>query len=127
MEGQIEIQLEPVSHRFDSLDDRWLTQVREFTTELQREVGGVTRHTEAVPGAKGGIDTIILALGSAGALTAAVEMFKAWLRRDDTRALKVSFSTGGQVQSVEITGEEVDDESVDAIMDAVRNRLRPAD
>jgi hypothetical protein len=127
MEGQIEVQLEPVSHRFDALDDRWLTQVRDFTTELEREVGGVTRRTEAVPGAKGGIETIILALGSAGALTAAVEMFKAWLGRDDTRALKVSFSTGGEVQSVEITGEEVDDESVDAIMDAVRNRLRPAD
>jgi Effector Associated Constant Component 1 len=126
MDGELELHVEPTSRRFDALDDRWLAQVREFFLELNRELGGVSRHTEPVEGSKGGIETIILALGSAGALTGAVELFKAWLSRDESRSLKVSFSTGGGLQSVELTGEEVDDDAVEEIMDAVKNRLGPA-
>jgi hypothetical protein len=50
--------------------------------------------TQAV--AKVGVEAVILALGSAGAITAAVEALRLWLARDRDRRVQLSWSVGGQ-------------------------------
>src|SRR5260221_10678514 len=100
-EPQLALTLEPVSTRFEQLDDRWLTQVSDFARDLERQVGGVSRPTQSLPGAKGGLSSIVLTMGSAGVFTTAVEFFKAWLgQRPGTPSLKGSWTGKGALQSV---------------------------
>ena len=80
MAEQLELKIEPSSDRFDPLDDRWLEQVDGFADELDQELGGVKRQRRPVDGGKGfDLASIVLSLGSAGALTATVELVKSWL------------------------------------------------
>ena len=123
MGDAVELRLEPVSERFDSSDDRWLDQVAGFVTELQDGVGGVTRQREPVEGTKGALDSILLSLTSAGALTAAVELLKAWLSRDRSRSVKVSWTADGSVQQLELAGNQVDSAAFDQVVSAVVKQL----
>jgi hypothetical protein len=123
MGDAVELRLEPVSERFDSSDDRWLDQVAGFVTELQDGVGGVTRQREPVEGTKGALDSILLSLTSAGALTAAVELLKAWLSRDRSRSVKVSWTADGSVQQLELAGSQVDSAAFDQIVSTVVKQL----
>ena len=107
-EHTVELRLQPCSERFDALDDRWLDQVGAFGVELDREVGGVRRDRQPAAGEKGALDSILLSVGSAGVLTATVEFVRAWLSRDAGRSVKVSFSDAGNLQQVELTGEQLD-------------------
>jgi hypothetical protein len=120
---QIELRLEPVSERFDATDDRWLDQVAGLVSELQDEVGGVSRRREPVAGTKGALDSILLSLTSAGALTAAVELLKAWLTRDRSRSVKVAWSADGNLQQLELSGSQVDSGAFDQIVRAVSQQL----
>jgi hypothetical protein len=117
--------IEPASNRFDALDDLWLTQVGQFVTELDHEVGSVSRRSEPVVGAKGEVSSVVLSLSSAGVFTAAVEFFKAWLGRDQTRSLKVSFTADGRVQAFEIDG-GLSKEAFDGIVQALAEHLASA-
>ena len=123
MGDAVELRLEPVSERFDASDDRWLDQVAGFVTELQDGVGGVTRQREPVEGTKGALDSILLSLTSAGALTAAVELLKAWLSRDRSRSVKVSWTADGSVQQLELAGSQVDSAAFDQVVSAVVKQL----
>jgi hypothetical protein len=123
MGDAVELRLEPVSDRFDASDDRWLDQVAGFVTELQDGVGGVERQREPVEGTKGALDSILLSLTSAGALTAAVELLKAWLSRDRSRSVKVSWAADGSVQQLELAGSQVDSAAFDQIVSAVTKQL----
>lgn len=84
-----ELVLEARTDKYDPQDDRWHDQVAELLSELNRGGGKVRQESESVAGKKGDVSTIILALGSAGAITAAVEIVRAWLARDQTRSLRV--------------------------------------
>jgi hypothetical protein len=116
--------LEPGSTRFAALDDRWLAQVSDFVRQLDREVGGVSQPAQPVPGAKGELSSIVLTLGSAGVFTTAAEFFKAWVGRGNgTRSLKVSWNQDGSPQSVELTGGDLDEASIDRIANSVASRF----
>jgi Effector Associated Constant Component 1 len=119
----LDLVLEPRSNRFDPADDRWRAQVGDLYTGLDEEVGGVRREVEHVPGAKGTVDTVILALGSAGAFTAAVEFLRAWLTRDRSRRLDVSWDVDGRTERVTVSGEAVDTQAIDRIAEAVAVRI----
>jgi hypothetical protein len=119
----VELHLQPSSARFDALDDRWLAQVSTFGVELDREVGGVTRHRTPEAGTKGALDSILLSIGSAGVLTATIEFVKAWLQRDSSRSVKVSFSDSGQLQQVELSGEQLDPAALQALVRSITERL----
>jgi hypothetical protein len=119
----LDLVLEPHSDRFDPADDRWHTQVSDLYAGLDGEVGGVRRETERVPGAKGSVDTVILALGSAGAFTAAVEFLRAWLSRDRSRRLDVSWDVDGRTERVTVSGDAVDTKAIDRIAEAVAVRI----
>jgi hypothetical protein len=119
----MDLRLEPVSGRFDPLDDQWLIQVGEFVVELNHEVGGVERLSQPVPGTKGSAGHILLSLGSAGVLTASVEFFKAWLGRDQTRSLKVTWTADGGLQTVELSGTDLSKDVVDGVQQALAKGL----
>jgi hypothetical protein len=61
--------------------------------------------TQAVP--KVGVEAVILALGSAGAITAAVEALRLWLARDRGRQVRLSWSVGGQQGEVVLAADNL--------------------
>jgi hypothetical protein len=125
-ETAIDVVLVPGTDRFDPDDDRWREQVAVFMAELQREVGGVRRTSTPVEGTKGAVDTVILALGSAGAFTAAVEMFRSWLGRAKDRRLDISWTRDGQEETISLSGTSFDSETLGKLAEAVLARTGTA-
>ena len=123
MDGQIELRLEPLSGRFDVHDDRWLDQVGGLVGELRAEVNGVATRRTPEAGTKGGIDALLIPVVSAGGLTAAMELVRSWLTRDRTRSMKVSWSDSGAVESIELSGSEVDRARFDDLLRVVTQKL----
>jgi Effector Associated Constant Component 1 len=120
--SRLELVVEPRSERFDEADSRWSEQVGALYRELRQELGDVRREREPVAGAKGATTDIILALGSSGAITAAVTMFKAWLARDKTRALELEWTEGGQSRKLSIRGTDVGEDTFDELVRAAASR-----
>ena len=121
----ITVELTPHSDRFDPNDLRWATQVGTLWQALEEEAGTVRRDATQVPGQKGGVETIILALGSAGAITAMVEVVKAWLGRDRSRSLEITtVDEAGGRRTVTVHGEQIDDAT---LREAVKALARPGD
>jgi hypothetical protein len=123
MDEQVELRIEPRSGRFAPHDDRWLDQVGGLVGELRDEVGGLSTQRTAVSGTKGAIDAIVLSIASAGGLTALADLVRSWLTRDRTRSLKVSWSDSGAVESIELSGSDIDDAAFDALVRSVSRRL----
>lgn len=126
-EQGFEFQLEPTTERYDPDDDRWRDQVSDLYVDLDEEVGGVRREVTPVAGTKGGLEAMVLALGSAGAFTAAVEVFKAWLRRDRSRGLDISWSSDGATHRVSVRGDDIDAEALQAVAEAAAKRIGEAE
>jgi len=119
-----ELRIEPGTAKFDPDDDRWRNQVAQLYSGLRDQAGAeVRRRHVGVEGTKGGIDTVILALGSAGAFTAAAEYLRAWLGRDKSRTLDVTWSADGQEHSVSIRGDGMDNASFQALAEAAASRM----
>jgi hypothetical protein len=122
----LEVALTVESVRYDADDARWSEQVGHLVRQLAQEVGKVRVVSEPLPGNKGGPEAIILALGSAGAFTAAIEVFRAWLARERSRSLTVTFRDGAESRRLTVTGSDVDRDSFRALADvAVRLGFRP--
>lgn len=123
MDEQVELRFEPLSGRFEMDDDRWLDQVDGLVGELRDQAGEVATRRTPEPGTKGGVGAIVIPVISAGGLTAAVELVRSWLVRDRTRSLKVSWSDRGAVESIELSGAEVDSARFDELLGAVTRTL----
>jgi hypothetical protein len=54
-----------------------------------------------------GVDAIILALGSAGAITAAVEALRLWLARERGRRVQLSWTVQGERREVELAADRL--------------------
>jgi hypothetical protein len=119
---RFELMVEPRSDDYDAADDRWRTQVGTLHQELAAQVDTVQRGRSA-PGAKGTIDEVILALGSSGALTAAVECFRAWLQRDKSRSIDLRWDEDGVERHVTFSGDNVDAATVKEIARAAAARV----
>ncbi|MFE7313440.1 hypothetical protein ACFU7T_10070 [Streptomyces sp. NPDC057555] len=120
----VEVTIEPGTGRFDPSDQRWLDQVAALHAALAEEAGKVSRRAAPKPGRKGAVDAVVVALGSSGALTAAVSCFKAWLARDKTRTLTVTWTDqAGAEKVVKVSGNNIDQASFQALAEGVRNRL----
>jgi hypothetical protein len=57
----------------------------------------------------------VVSLGSAGVFTAFVDLVKAFLARDSTRGLKVTWYESGKLQSAELRGDDLDDATLDRL------------
>lgn len=112
----MEIEITPESETFDPHDERWLDQVTVLYDGLRENGVSVREESTPAPGAKGGgeIATVIAAMGSAGAFTAAVAVFKAWLSRERTRRLRIKWSSHGEPQEISITA-DTDDATLERI------------
>jgi hypothetical protein len=121
----LRVELRPRSDRFDSDHPSWARQVNTLWEELEVAAGTVRRELVRVPGKKGGGETIILALGSAGAISAMVEIIKAWLGRDRDRSLEITtVDQGSGRRTITIHGEQVDDAT---LREAVRGLVGSGD
>ena len=120
--SSLELVVEPRSERFEEADGRWREQVGAFYRELRGEVGDVRRESRPEAGAKGATTDIIVALGSSGALTAAVTMFKAWLDRDKTRSLEIEWTDGDRRRTLSIRGTDVEEDTFDELARAAGRR-----
>jgi hypothetical protein len=116
MQSKIEIIIEAHNENYDESDDRWIDQVDELIADCEREAGEVRKEVQAVEGKKGGVEAIILALGSAGALTAAVDIFKAWILRDRSRNLTLKITTPEGVQEWVVSGNAMDNDVIEKFM-----------
>lgn len=119
MEQLLEVMIEPSSEKFNLNDSRWLEQVNELIKDCQRQLGEVRKEIVTQEGAKGGIESIIIALGTSGAITAAVTIIQAWLARDRTRSLKLSIKKDGKIEEYEVTGTGMDAAKVEKFMSQV--------
>lgn len=118
----VEVQISARSSAFDEGDPRWHRQVTELLTQLN--AGAVPIRKEGVGKAgekgevrngdveKGDMQAVILALGSAGAFTAAVTIFKAWLGRSADRSVKISGTVGDRNVDLEITAKNIDEQTL---------------
>ena len=120
--GSFEVAVEPRNDEYDNDDARWRDQVVTLYEELDAQVDVVQRE-HPVEGAKGTVDQLIVALGSAGAFQAVVDCFRAWLGRDRDRRIDVRWDENGVERSVTLTGEAVDVETIREIAKAAVERV----
>lgn len=107
MPNELELVMEPQSRVFAADDERWQAQVSDLLADLKDSGAGVRNREEPVEGTKGGAAEIILALGSAGVVAAAVTVIRAWLDRDarQQRSLRLSWRDGDQHRELQVSGE----------------------
>src|SRR5262249_34390971 len=117
----IELRIEASSDKYDAGDPNWRAQVSQLLDSLHGAAGTVHRVEEPVEGKKGGLEAIILALGSAGAFTVALEAFKAWLRRDQTRTVTISVKRNGEEQTVTLSSNRLDQDEFMSLARAAWN------
>lgn len=122
----VELQLTAHSDRFDEGDENWLAQEADLLESLRSEVGGVRRDMTAVPGQKGMVETVIMALGSAGAFKAAVQCLQAWLSRDRTRRIELAWTVDGHEEKIVLQGTAVDPKTFEKLAEIVRARAAGA-
>ena len=121
-DGPFEVAVEPRNDEYDPDDDRWRDQVATLYADLHAQVDTV-RRGHAVEGAKGTIDQLIVALGSAGAFSAAVDCLRAWLGRDRDRRIDLSWDESGVERRITLTGDAVDVETIREIAKAAVGRV----
>jgi hypothetical protein len=120
--GPFEVAVEPRNDEYHTDDDRWRDQVATLYSELHAQVD-TARRGRPVEGSKGTVDQLVVALGSAGAFSAAVGCFRAWLRRDRGRRLDVRWEENGVERFVTLTGDAIDAESVRMVAQAAARRV----
>lgn len=120
----VDVTVVPGTSRFDPDDPGWRDQVATLYTALREEVMTPSVRHEVMPNAKGTLDTVAIALGSSGALTAAVACFRSWLARDKTRTVTITWTDdSGKEQRITLTGENIDRASLQALANAVSGRF----
>ncbi|GLY93962.1 hypothetical protein [Actinoplanes sp. NBRC 103695] len=120
--GTLVLSVEPRNDGYDPDDDRWRRQVSGLYSELDA-VADVERTSRAVPGTRGAVEQVIVALSSAGVFSAAVECLRSWLGRDRGRRVDIRWNEDGVERFVTLTGEGVDVETFREISRAVSRRL----
>ena len=118
-DGPIELIVEASSDVLSADDDRWIDEVDRFHRELEDDLGRdvVRRETTPQAGMKGGLASVIVSLGSAGAFTAAAAVFHDWVGRAGDRTITVRIGT----QVVKVSGKNVDD---DALVESLRAAMQ---
>jgi Effector Associated Constant Component 1 len=77
-----------------------------------------------VSGTKGSTVELILALGEAGVFTTAVEVVRAWLARDKTRSIDLSYrDRNGHRQHLNVTATNADEDTLAPVVAAVAAQI----
>ncbi|GHG60385.1 effector-associated constant component EACC1 [Streptomyces griseocarneus] len=124
MTAEVEVAIRPETSRFAPDDQPWHDQVAALHATLREEAGPVVLRGLPGLGHKGAVEATVLVLGSSSALTAAVACFRAWLARDKTRSLTVTWTDGAGVeQSIRVVGDNIDQASLQALTEGLGSRL----
>lgn len=115
-----EVVVEAKSDHYDPSNQVWRDQVVALRRSLQAaDIGGIRRVERPVEGRKAGIELIVLALGSSGAIKAATDVFRAWLQRDRSRRIRLTVTKGdGKPLAVELDADSASDATIREIMTA---------
>ena len=124
-ENQIEMIIEPGHDEYDRNDQRWIQQINQLYSDLNSELGTVRKDVTPQEGQKGGLESIIIALGSAGVITAAVEIIKAWLGRDRGRHITFKAKVGEEVQELSISGQGMNASQIEKFMREAMKKSGP--
>lgn len=120
MSSTVEVAISTQTAKYDPDHSDWRNQVAALHTDLQRETGAVATRSEPALGTKGGFVDVILALGTSGALVAAVEVLRAWLGRDKTRSITATWTDeDGKERRFTLTGENLDQQSLTALSESI--------
>lgn len=116
----IELELTPQHPALD--DERFAPHVDDLIGALRDDVGGVSVRAQPAPGTKGAVAQLVLALGSSGAIAAAVTVFKAWLARDKMRKIRILVRTQGAAREVEITADAASSDELEKLLVVARTK-----
>ncbi|MDA1360482.1 hypothetical protein O1R50_12665 [Glycomyces luteolus] len=120
MSSTVDVAISTETAKYAPDSPQWRREVAAFATDLSRETGSVTTRSTNVPGTKGGIAEVILALGTSGALVSAVQVFRAWLGRDKTRTITATWTDeDGKEQRFTLTGENIDQQSLTTLSESI--------
>jgi Effector Associated Constant Component 1 len=124
MASEVTIGLIPNSARYDADDDRWHDQVADLVHELRTETGALRIARTPVPDTKGSLDSLILALGSAGVFTTALDVLRAWLARDKTRSVDLTYTDReGTRQRLSVTATNSGADTLAPVIAAVARQI----
>ena len=127
MAGTIEITLTPRSDSYAEDDDRWQGQIADLVHELRVETEAFRIERTEVPGTKGTITELVLALGEAGVFTTAVEVMRVWLARDKTRSIELDYNdASGHRQQLTVAATNADEAALAPVVAAVAARISSA-
>ncbi|MEV7625236.1 hypothetical protein [Actinoplanes sp. NPDC089786] len=119
----ITLTIKPGTDRYDPESDAWADQEQELFDELHREVGGVRRDATPGAGEKGVVETVLIALAGAGAFNGAFECLRAWITRDRTRRVEISYTVDGRAESFVLSGHGIDSAEYDRLVKFAMARL----
>jgi hypothetical protein len=125
MPATVEVGLTVQNDRYDDDDPRWRDQVADLLHDLRRETGSLESRRTPVAGTKGTVDQVILALGSAGVFTLAVDILRAWLARDKHRAVEMTVTgADGRTHTVRVTAENAGADALEPLIEAAASLSR---
>ncbi|MFD0357857.1 hypothetical protein ACFVHW_29605 [Streptomyces sp. NPDC127110] len=117
------------SSRFHEHDDNWLEQERELLRDLEAHGVPVRRAGRPADGSKGLADTLVVALTSAAALRTVASCWRAWLQRDRTRSVEITYpEADGTEQRLRVDANRLDDgqfERLFRVLDELGRRRWP--
>ena len=108
---------------FDDDHPAFRAQVAQLENEMVREVDEAEVVHHPVPGTKGTVAELVVALGQAGVLTATVEMVRLWLRRDRARSLEIEWTEGDETHRVTVRGDAIDTATLRPVAEAAAARI----
>jgi hypothetical protein len=119
----INLTITPGTDKYDPEDEAWLEQEGELFDDLRSEVGGVRRIARAAPGEKGVVETVLIALAGAGAFNGAFECLRAWIARDRTRRVEISYTVDGRTEKFVLAGQGIAGAEYDRLVQYAMARL----
>lgn len=124
MADNVSIGLVPNSARYNADDDRWRDQVADLVRDLRVETGSLSIARTPVPGTKGSLDSLVLALGSAGVFTTALDVLRVWLARDKTRSVDLTYTDReGKQQRLNVTATNSGSDALAPVIAAVAGQI----
>jgi hypothetical protein len=114
----LEVVVQLGSDKFALDSEAWRAQTAPLFSELRRSGFSLRKDHEPMEGQRGGAAELILALKSAGALTAAVAVFRAWLDRDTSRrvVLRHRATTKDGEIVIDLRADKMNNEAIKALL-----------
>ncbi|MFB9659066.1 hypothetical protein ACFQS3_13310 [Glycomyces mayteni] len=122
---QVAVEITASTGKYADDSPQWRSELGALYRELESRAGRVAlRSGETQEGHRGTTEAVIIALGSSGAITAAVTCFRLWLDRDKTRTLDVEWTDPDETRHhLRLTGENIDRQSFQALAEAIGRAL----